>query len=114
MTTCLLTTALIENAPACVAAGAALPNGEWATINQFRDAGANGLVELGVDVDGSHPRLVDFDLSHPSAAMPRCIGTDGIGFEGIRWPTGKARVSTAQAVGQTGFDVRERALRLYD
>jgi hypothetical protein len=67
----------------------ALPNGEWATINQFRDAGANGLVELTVDVDGSHPRLVDFDLSHPSAAMPRCIGADGVGFEAYIGPLAK-------------------------
>ena len=89
LTTCLLTTALIANAPACVAAGAALPNGERATINQFRDEGANGLVELAVDVDGSHPRLVDFDLSHPSAAMPRCIGADGIAFEAYVSPLAK-------------------------
>ena len=68
---------------------AALPNGDWATINQFRDAGANGLVELEVDVDTLHPRLVDFDLSHPSGATPRCIGADGVGFEAYIGPLAK-------------------------
>jgi hypothetical protein len=56
----------------------ALPNGDWATINQFRDDGPHGLVKLDLDVDVAHPRWLGFSLEHPSAAMPKCLGPAGL------------------------------------
>jgi hypothetical protein len=58
----------------------ALPNGDWATLNQFRDASANGLVKIELDVDTTHPRFVDFSLEHPSSAVSRCVDANGVAF----------------------------------
>jgi len=58
----------------------ALPNGDWATINQFRDMGPNGLVVLTLDVDAAHPRFIDFSLEHPSNPAQPCVPVEGVQF----------------------------------
>ncbi|KAE8756103.1 hypothetical protein FSO04_30840 [Paraburkholderia madseniana] len=67
----------------------ALPNGNWGTLNQFRDASANGLVDIELDIDTAHPRFVDFVLEHPSGAAPRCLGAEGVGFMVFAGPQAK-------------------------
>jgi len=67
----------------------ALPNGDWATLNQFRDASANGLVKIELDVGTAHPRFIDFVLEHPSGAATRCLGAEGVGFMVFAGPQAK-------------------------
>lgn len=67
----------------------ALPNGDWATINEFRETGLNGAVTIDLDVDTAHPRFVAFDLKHPSKAAASCLGADGVGFIVFAGPQAK-------------------------
>lgn len=78
----------------------ALPNGDWATLNQFRDASANGLVKIDLDVDTAHPRYVDFALEHPSSAVPHCLGADGVGFMVFAGPPMKLSNPPAKQAGK--------------
>ncbi|MBB5417281.1 hypothetical protein [Paraburkholderia atlantica] len=52
----------------------ALPNRKWATLEQFRDDGHDGLVKLDLVVEVAHPGFLSFTLAHPSPALHQCVG----------------------------------------
>ena len=103
----------------------ALPNGEWADLNEFRDAGAYGLVTIDLDVNRAHPRFVSFDIAirlRPCLAAPPQP-------ESACWLSPTCRnsarsrrrvrlLSPIRLLSPSGFgqprDLRERSLRLYD
>ncbi|ADG18842.1 hypothetical protein BC1002_4884 [Paraburkholderia atlantica] len=51
----------------------ALSNGKWATLDQFRDDGHDGLVKLDLVVEAARPGFLSFTLAHPSPALHQCV-----------------------------------------
>ncbi len=58
-----------------------LPNGYATKINMFKGSDGNGQVELVMDIESRHPRLVDFTLTGAPATPGGCVPKDGIGIE---------------------------------
>ena len=52
----------------------ALRNWKWATLDQFRDDGHDGLVKLDWVVEVAHPGFLSFTLAHPSPACTKASG----------------------------------------
>ncbi len=58
-----------------------LPNGQATKINMFKGSDRNGNVELVMDVESKHPRLVDFTLTGAPVLPGSCVPKEGVGIE---------------------------------